>query len=115
MWPHDFAKIHSGGNMYSKEEKRAIGKEAYDKVDTLANLARKYNVPYQSVVNWRAAYAKSIGEVSLKSASSKRYEEMNEAELRAKLLKRDIENARLKKGYVVKGGGKKKVYDTIPD
>lgn len=27
-------------NMYSKEEKRAIGKEAYDKVDTLANLAR---------------------------------------------------------------------------
>ncbi len=40
---------------------------------------------------------------------------MNEAELRAELLKRDIENARLKKGYVVKGGGKKKVYDTIPD
>ncbi len=37
--------------MYSKEEKRGIGKEAYDKVDTLANIARKYNVPYQSVVN----------------------------------------------------------------
>jgi transposase-like protein len=94
MWPHDFAKIHSGGNMYSKEEKRAIGKEAYDKVDTLANLARKYSVPYQSVLNWRKAYAKSIGEVSLKSASSKRYEEMNEAELRTELLKGLFENSK---------------------
>ncbi len=80
--------------MYSKEEKRAIGKEAYDKVDTLANLARKYSVPYQSVLNWRAAYAKSIGEVSLKSASSKRYEEMNEAELRTELLKGLFENSK---------------------
>ena len=80
--------------MYSKEEKRAIGKEAYDKVDTLANLARKYSVPYQSVLNWRKAYAKSIDEVSLKSASSKRYEEMNEAELRTELLKGLFENSK---------------------
>jgi transposase-like protein len=85
--------IYLGGNRYSKEEKRAIGKEAYDKVDTLANLARKYSVPYQSVLNWRKAYAKSIGEVSLKSASSKRYEEMNEAELRTELLKGLFENS----------------------
>jgi transposase-like protein len=86
--------IYLGGNRYSKEEKRAIGKEAYDKVDTLANLARKYSVPYQSVLNWRKAYAKSIGEVSLKSASSKRYEEMNEAELRTELLKGLFENSK---------------------
>jgi hypothetical protein len=30
-------------------------------------------------------------------------------------MKKDIEIARLKKGYVVKGGGGKKAYDTIPD
>lgn len=40
---------------------------------------------------------------------------MNEVQLKLELMKKDIEIARLKKGYVVKGGGGKKEYDTIPD
>ena len=40
---------------------------------------------------------------------------MKEKELRRELMKKDIEIARLKKGYVVRGDGGKKVYDTTPD
>jgi transposase-like protein len=45
--------------MYTKEQKYAIGKEAYDSVDTMANLARKYGINYQNIQNWKRAYAKS--------------------------------------------------------
>jgi transposase-like protein len=101
--------------MYSKEQKRAIGQEAYEKVDTLVNIARKYDTSYQNVVNWRRAYAKSLGMVTIKKENQGTYDSLSEAELREELMRKDIEIARLKKGYVVKGGGEKKVYDTIPD
>ncbi|MDY0101098.1 MAG: transposase [Bacilli bacterium] len=98
--------------MFTKEEKYAIGKEAYDKVDTVANLARKYGTKYMNVRNWQKAYAKSIGVSTIKLTN---YENLTEQGLREELMKKDIEIARLKKGYVVKGGGGKKEYDTTPD
>ena len=98
--------------MYTKEQKYAIGKEAYDKVDTIANLALKYRTKYQNIQNWKRTYAKSIGVMSVKTTN---YNNLSEQALREELMKKDIEIARLKKGYVVKGGGGKKVYDTIPD
>ena len=98
--------------MYTKEQKYAIGKEAYDKVDTVANLARKYNIKYVNIFNWKKAYEKSIGVMSVKTTN---YDNLTEQALREELMKKDIEIARLKKGYVVKGGGDKKAYDTTPD
>ena len=98
--------------MFTKEEKYAIGKEAYDKVDTVANLARKYGTAYINVRNWMKAYEKSIGVVTVNTTN---YDNLNEQRLREELMKKDIEIARLKKGYVVKGGGGKKEYDTTPD
>ena len=59
------------------------------------------------------AYKKSIGSYSCNVI--KNYEVLNEKQLREELMRKDIEIARLKKGYVVKGGGTKKVYDTTPD
>ena len=43
------------------------------------------------------------------------YESMGKPELIRELMRRDIEVARLKKGYSVKGGGSKKEYVTISD
>jgi len=98
--------------MYTKEQKYAIGKEAYDKVDTVRKLAIKYGTTYMIVRNWRVAYEKSIG---VTKVSTTNYDNLTEQALREELMKKDIEIARLKKGYVVKGGGGKKAYDTIPD
>ena len=98
--------------MYSKEQKYNIGKEAYDKVDTISNIATKYGTTYMNVRNWSVAYSKAIGQ---EKTGSNKYDNMVEAELRNELMKKDIEIARLKKGYVVKGGGGKKEYDTILD
>lgn len=98
--------------MYTKEQKYAIGKEAYDKEDTIANLARKYGIKYQNIQNWKRSYEKSIGVTKVNTTN---YDSLPEQALREELMKKDIEIARLKKGYVVKGGGDKKVYDTIPD
>ena len=98
--------------MFTKQQKYAIGKEAYDKVDTIANLARKYNTKYINVRNWHQAYAKSIGITKVKPTN---YDHLTEQAMREELMKKDIEIARLKKGYIVKGGGGKKVYDTTPD
>lgn len=102
--------------MYTKEEKLAIGKESYEKTDTSANLARKYHTSYGNIMNWRKAYMQSVGIIEVKPRQQgAKYENLNEATLREELMKKDIEIARLKKGYVVKGGGANKVYDTIPD
>ena len=91
--------------MYTKEQKYAIGKEAYDNVDTVRNLAIKYGTTYMNVRNWRVAYEKSIG---VTKGSTTNYDNLTEQSLREELMKKDIEIARLKKGYVVKGGGSRK-------
>lgn len=98
--------------MYSKEQKYNIGKEAYDKVDTISNIAAKYGTSYMNVRNWAIAYSKAIGQ---EKTRSNKYDNMVETELKNELMRKDIEIARLKKGYVVKGGGGKKEYDTILD
>lgn len=99
--------------MYNKEEIVNIGKQAYDKVDSVANLAKKYGVAVASIYNWKRLYAQKQGLVKPHEVTN--YEAMNEVQLKHELMKKDIEIARLKKGYVVKGGGGKKAFDTIPD
>jgi len=98
--------------MYSKGQKYNSGKEAYDKVDTISNIATKYGTTYMNVRNWSLAYSKAIGQ---DKTSFNKYGNMIEVELRNELMKKDIEIARLKKVYVVKGSGSKKEYDTILD
>ena len=44
------------------------------------------------------------------AAAAEGYESMGKPELIRELMRRDIEVARLKKGYSVKGGGSKKEY-----
>lgn len=99
--------------MYTKKEKLSIGKEAYDKDDSLVSVAKKYQTSYVNVYNWMKAYKKAMGIVKLDTAT--KYDNLNENQLKEELMRKDIEIARLKKGYVVKGGGGKKVYDITPD
>ena len=91
--------------MDSKNEKYAIGKEVFDKVDTIGNIARKYGTTYINVSNWMKSYAKSVGQ---EKTSSSNYESMKEKELRRELMKKDIEIARLKKRLCSERGWGKK-------
>ena len=48
--------------------------------------------------------------LGVSAAAAEGYESMGKPELIRELMRRDIEVARLKKGYSVKGGGSKKEY-----
>ena len=112
----------SKNNMRTPEEKEKILKEFY-----LGNLGRneicrKYNISTRTLADWRIKYEES-GIDGLKSNTGKskggnkglglKKGKTNEEKL--KIMKLEIENARLKKGYLVKGGGDQKEYVTTLD
>lgn len=76
--------------------------------------AQKYNVPLKTLENWITAFNKDnhcfdSDDVSdfhlVNPIYDDSYDDLNIDELKHLLLKRDIEVARLKKGYLVKEGG----------
>jgi transposase len=114
----------SKNNMRTPEEKEKILKEFY-----LGNLGRneicrKYNISTRTLADWRIKYEES-GIDGLKSNTGKskggnkglglKKGKTNEEKLKLKIMKLEIENARLKKGYLVKGGGDQKEYVTTLD
>ena len=114
----------SKNNMRTPEEKEKILKEFY-----LGNLGRneicrKYNISTRTLADWRIKYEES-GIDGLKSNTGKskggnkglglKKGKTNEEKLKLKIMKLEIENARLKKGYLVKGGGVQKEYVTTLD
>lgn len=116
--------IRAKNNMRTAEEKAKIIEEYLNGSEGLHYYERKYNIHYQVLHRWYNKYLKD-GIEGLKSQTGKknggtkgqgaRKPKTHEEELELKIMKLEIENARLKKGYLVKGDGEQKEYITTLD
>ncbi len=107
-------------NMKSPEEKETIVKQ-YLNGKSSTKLADEFNVSRRRIYGWVKDYEEKglDGLISNTGKTSKRHKNMGlylrkpksrEEELEIELMKKDIEIARLKKGYEVKGVGRKKEF-----
>ena len=97
-------------------------KEYRNTTITLRAVAEKYNTNISVISDWVNKYEK-YGIKGLQSQTGKkkggkkgqgaRKPKSREEELERKIMKLEIENARLKKGYLVKGVGADKEYVTF--
>ncbi len=110
--------------MRSPEDKEKILKEFYLGKLGRNEICRKYNISTKTLSDWRSKYEK-LGINGLRSNTGKtkggnkglglKKGKNIEEKLKLKIMKLEIENARLKKGYLVKGGGGQKEYVTTLD
>jgi transposase-like protein len=108
--------------MRTPEEKEIIVKEYFSGVSA-TDLTKKYNLPDKLIYRWINKYEKSglKGLISNtgKSTNGKglhlRKPKNRIEELELELMKKEIEIARLKKGYIVKGVGAEKEFITTLD
>lgn len=102
--------------MYTNSLKKTMCEEICINGASTIKTAQKYNVPLKTLENWITSYHKNSSCFDNKQDPSDfhfldnnpnniSYDDMNEDELKHQLLKKDIEIARLKKGYLVKEGG----------
>lgn len=111
--------------MKTPEEKEKIVKR-YLSGEPATKLSKEYNLDKKRIYEWLKKYEKD-GINGLKSQTGKaRYKNPNAGlhlkkpknkieELELELMKKEIEIARLKKGYIVKGVGAEKEFVTIFD
>ena len=107
-------------NMRTPEDKEKIIKR-YLSGESATILTKEYGLPDKIIYKWLSKY-ENFGIEGLKSNTGKskggnkglgiRKPKNKIEELEFQLLKKDIEIARLKKGYAVKGVGQKKEYVT---
>ena len=88
------------------------------------DLCRKYNISTSTLRQWRIKYNENgidglksnagIAKIEYRGIWLKKGKTLEE-ELKLKIMRLEIENARLKKGYIVKGGGVRKEFITTLD
>ena len=112
-------------NMKKPEEKELIVKK-YFNGESVKKLANEYEIGVRQIYHWINKYQES-GLEGLKSQTGKaRYSNPHAGlhlrkpknkieELELELMKKEIEIARLKKGYMVKGVGAEKEFVTTLD
>ena len=106
----------------NREQRLLVGKQLHEGTLSAPDCMTKFGVGYTCVCSWRREYEESAGlerpkkgkpiKVPEGAPTPSEYETMGKDELIVELMRRDIEVARLKKGYSVKGGGSKKEYVT---
>ena len=108
-------------NIRTPQEKEQIIKDLLENKITWAQTCKKYNLSQSVLYRWRVSYLEK-GIEGLKSNTGRHHhpnagihfrkpkDKIEELEL--ELMKKDIEIARLKKGYNVKGVGQKKEFVT---
>ena len=112
--------IGTNNIMRTPEEKEKIVKE-YLSGESATKLTKKYNLSNKIIYRWLYKY-NQFGIEGLKSNTGK-HKNLNTGlhlrkpknkieQLELEILKKDIEIARLKKGYMVKGVGAEKEYVT---
>lgn len=108
---------------YSNSLKKEMCILVCDEKQSTIGIAAKYNVPLKTFEKWITAYYKDstvydeTKPVKFRNSakpyeSMPDYDSMTNEELLHEIMKRDIEIARLKKGYSVKGSGTKREYTT---
>ena len=109
---------------YTKEERLVIGKRIYDGECSRFEVAEEYGIGeqtardymrlYRTVNQLPPRYGPRKSYMSVKAAAAaagtEEYEAMTKEELIHELVKARIVEARLKKGYEVKGDGAQKEY-----
>ena len=106
---------------YTNELKKIMCKAVCDEHKSTIAIAELYHVPLKTFEKWITAYnkdpkvfnSKGATEFKITKKFEKNYSYLSKDELRNELMKRDVEIARLKKGYAVKGVGTKKEYVTF--
>jgi len=110
---------------YSRELKKDLCEKICTHGFSTLKTANEYNVPIKTLEKWITAYNKDnhcfdpIIEIQndfkpLDKISNIDYNDLSNDELKQELMKKDIEIARLKKGYMVKEGGMgRKVFITF--
>jgi len=103
------------------KEKMKILEEHFSGNYTWVDLCKKYNISKSVLFRWKEKYKKegikglelSTGKIKKANAGLYLRKPKNKIEeLELELLKKDIEIARLKKGYMVKGVGQEKEFVT---
>ena len=118
-----YMRENKTNNMRTPEEKEKIVKEYLNGVSA-AELTNKYNLANKLIYRWIKKYEKN-GINGLKSNTGKsvggnkglhlKKPKTRIEELELELMKKEIEIARLKKGYMVKGVGAEKEFITTFD
>lgn len=108
---------------YANRLKQEICRAVCEDGASTIYIAEQFNVPLKTVENWITAYNKNPDCFKLKSdikfakgmkpIDKKQYASLSREQLRQELLKRDVELARLKKGYMVRRSGIKLEYGTF--
>ena len=108
---------------WSKEQKLEIIKKHLNEHISIKKLGREYEADHSMIARWVRDYSKD-GEKALeeKKHPGNKYAVIHtsknlssEERLQLEVLKLQIENERLKKGYIVKGVGVSKEYVTLQD
>ena len=117
-------KLMRKNNMRTQEEKEKILKEYLSGEIGIRKIERKYKINHSVIYKWLENY-KEHGINGLKSNTGKhknphaglhlRKPKNRIEELELELMKKEIEIARLKKGYTVKGVGAEKEFVTTFD
>lgn len=93
--------------MYSKEFKINVCKEYVNSNMTRREIAKKYNIPFETFKNWMKKYYaidkndNISTKIYHKTIEKSDYNSMTPDELKLELIKKDIEIERLKKKYSV--------------
>lgn len=113
---------------YTKEERLDIAKRVYDREMTVSEAAIKFDISPDTVKGYlrlyrtqtglppmnKGGYTATLRKIAPQGDSSlKEYEGMTKEELIDELVMARINEARLKKGYYVKGSGAQKEYIPI--
>ena len=110
---------------YTIELKRKLCTDICINGKSTIKTAEEYNVPLKTLEKWITAFNKDnhcfdprIEKSDFKTidfpSSDSSYDDLSVDELKKQLIKKDIEIARLKKGYLVKEGGmEEKVFVTL--
>ncbi len=107
---------------YSYEFKLKVVKDREEKHLSWSDLEKKYGVVHSVIQGWLKLYYEGILETGRTQNRGNRFSALytskslsKEKRLELENLKLKIENERLKKGYLVKGGGVNKEYVSIFD
>ena len=110
---------------YNIELKKKLCEDICINGKSTLKTANEYNIPIKTLEKWITAFNKDnhcfdpkieiINDFKiLNKPINSNYENLSSDELKKQLMKKDIEIARLKKGYIVKEGGmEQKVFVTF--
>lgn len=106
---------------YSAQERIDIGRKVFTHEISKSEAAKEYMVSENSIIKYVKEYMKANnipvipGVDNVVDIKTPNYSEMTKDQLIVEIMKKDIEVARAKKGYTVKGGGKTKEFISIKD